>query len=213
VSRLRGIEGQISTAIQVDDIRVIRSQMADCLVEIRKETERQKTLASTAAERMRLDLDRARTGVTSDSVTGLQVRTKGMEMLTTACQTEQSAFAAVMVIDRLQHINATSGAEAGDQLLRYFAGHVRRNLPPADWLFRWTGASLLALLYRAKSLEKVREEMSQLMNTKLECTVRTATRSIRLPVTARWTLFPMMASPPALLQKIDEFAATLNVTD
>jgi hypothetical protein len=51
------------------------------------------------------------------------------------------------------------------------------------------------------------------LEQKLECTVRTATRSVRLPVTARWTLFPTMTSSRLLIQKIDTFASLQPAKD
>jgi GGDEF domain-containing protein len=118
-----------------------------------------------------------------------------------------------MVVDRLQAVNAALGSEAGDQLLRYFSGYVQRGLPSGDQLFRWTGASLLALVLRPTKIETLREEIRYLVEQKLEYTVRTATRSVRLPVTARWTLFPTMASPRLLIQRIDSFASMQPVRD
>jgi GGDEF domain-containing protein len=207
VTRLRRIEGQVSTASQVEDVRTIRAQLSVCLDEIRKETERQNSVATSAVDRLRRDLEKAQTGISSDSVTGLSLRSEAVEEISTACESQQPAFAVVMVIERLQTVNATFGAEVGDQLLRYFSGHVRRNLPSGDHLFRWTGASVLALVLRPAQLETVREEIKRLMERKLEHTVVTAKRSILLPVTARWALFPMMTSSRLLIQKIDAFAS------
>ena len=44
------------------------------------------------------------------------------------------------------------------------------------------------------------------MDEKLEFTARTATRSVRVPVAARWATFSMMSSSQVLIQKIDGFA-------
>lgn len=118
-----------------------------------------------------------------------------------------------MVIDRLQAVNAALGSEAGDQLLRYFSGYVQRSLPSGDRLFRWTGASFLALVLRSTRIETLREEIRYLLEQKLEYTVRTATRSVGLPVTARWTLFPTMASSRLLIERIDTFASLQPIRD
>jgi hypothetical protein len=57
-------------------------------------------------------------------------------------------------------------------------------------------------------IETLREEFRYSVEQKLECTVRTATRSVRLPVTARWTLFPTMASSRLPIHRVDSFAST-----
>ena len=66
---------------------------------------------------------------------------------------------------------------------------------------------MLALLSRPVRLEIVREEIARLMEYKYEHTVKTSSRTILLPISARWAVFPMMAAPRLLVQKIDTFTA------
>jgi GGDEF domain-containing protein len=213
VSRLRGIEGLVSSVTQIEDVRAVRAQLSVCLDEIRKEAGRQKVVSRSAVDRLTQDLQRVQAGTSTDALTGLPVRARAVELISNACGSEQPAIVAVMVIDRLQAVNAALGPEAGDQLLRYFSGYVARGLTSGDQLFRWTGASLLALVLRPAKIETLREEIRYLLEQKLECTVRTATRSVRLPVTARWTLFPTMTSSRLLIQKIDTFASLQPAKD
>jgi GGDEF domain-containing protein len=207
VIRLRHIEGMVTSVSQVDDVRAVKAQLSACLDEIRKESGRQKLAASSTVERLRQDLELVHPGSFTDAVTALPVRAQAVELICNACESGQPAFAAVMVIDRLQAVNTAFGPEVGDQLLRCFSGHVRNNLPSGDRVFRWTGASLMALVTRFNKVEPLRDEIKQLMERKLEYTVRTATRSVRLPVAARWAIFPISAPSPLLIQKIDVFAA------
>jgi GGDEF domain-containing protein len=207
VSRLRNIENMVSSVTQVEDVRAVKAQLSLCLDEIRQEATRQKSASSSVVDRLRRDLERAQAGPTSDAVTGLPLRDQATELIASACESGQPVLAAVMAIDRLQAVNAALGPEAGDQLLRYFSGYMRRSLPSEDQLFRWTGASLLALVARPIKIENLRNEIRYLLEQKLEFTARTATRSVRLPVTARWALFPMMASSRLLIRKLDGFAA------
>jgi GGDEF domain-containing protein len=94
---------------------------------------------------------------------GKRDRPPGPRMLC-GCESEQPAFVVLMVIDRLQAVNAAFGHEAGDQLLRYFSAYVRRGMPSSDQLFRWTDASLLALVRRSTKIEKLRDEIQYLTN-------------------------------------------------
>ena len=72
--------------------------------------------------------------------------------------------------------------------------------------FVWT-AAFVALLARPGSLERVRSELGRIMEAKLEHSIETSHRSVLVPIAARWTLFPMMAAPRLIYQKIDTFAA------
>jgi GGDEF domain-containing protein len=207
VGRLRQIETKIATASQADDIRTLKEQLTVCLDEIRKEAERQKLSATSTVDRLRLDLDRTRTETTSDPVTGQPPRSEAVEYIADICASGQTAYVVAIVLDRLQTVNVSFGSEAGDQLLRYFAGSVLRSLQPGDHLFRWAGASLLAVAIRSSRMETVREEIAHLFGRKMDYTIRTATRSILMPVTARWAVFPLTKPPEQLIQKIDAFAS------
>jgi diguanylate cyclase (GGDEF)-like protein len=207
VSRLHHVEDLVSSATQIEDVRAVRAQLSICLDEIRKEAGCQKVVSGSAVDRLKQDLDRVQSGTSNDPLTGLPNRAQAEGLLSDVCRSDQPAFVAVMVIDRLQAVNAALGHEAGDQLLRYFSAYVRRSMPSGDQLFRWTGASFLALVLRSTKIEQLREETRYLLEQKLEYTVRTATRSVRLPVTARWTLFSTMPSSRLLIQRIDSFAS------
>ena len=60
-------------------------------------------------------------------------------------------------------------------------------------------------LPRPNRLEIVRDEMARLMELRYEHTVQTPSRTILLPITPRWTVFPSMAAPRLLIHKIDAF--------
>jgi hypothetical protein len=49
--------------------------------------------------------------------------------------------------------------------------------------------------------------VARLMEVRCEHTVQTASRTILLPIAARWTVFPSMAAPRLLIHKIDAFEA------
>jgi GGDEF domain-containing protein len=103
------------------------------------------------------------------------------------------------------------GQEAGDEILVKFVHTVRDKLQTGDRLFRWSGPTFLALLPRSDGLERTRGEIGRLMEARLEHTIQTPSRSMMVPVTARWTVFPMMAAPRLFYQRIDNFAAKPDV--
>ena len=98
------------------------------------------------------------------------------------------------------------GHSVGDEVLRYFGGFLGGRLRPGDRIFRWSGSVLVALLPRPNRLEIVRDEVARVMEIRCEHTVQTASRTILLPITARWAVFPSMAAPRLLIHKIDAFA-------
>jgi len=219
VRRLREIEAQVVSATEVEDVRLIRARLSECLAEIRKESERQRTETARTTEQLTHSLQRVGAAAAQaapddkDAITGLPGRSVAEEALSRACQSESPVYIAVMVLDRLQTFNTRFGYAVGDEVLRYFAGFLRRQLLPADQIFRWTGPAMIALLARPQRLEIVREEIGRLMEYKYEHTVRTVARTILLPISARWTVFPAMASPRLLSQKIEGFATSQTARD
>jgi GGDEF domain-containing protein len=212
IDRLLEIEKRVATATQIDDVRSIKAALSECLKQISQETTRQRASSEHTLEQLNRGLQAVRKTPAlmhgdNDGVTGLPPRALAEAGLAQASRSDTPIYVAVMVLDRLQSFNATFGRETGDQVLCYFARFVRRQLLPNDQAFRWSGPALVALLSRTEGIESVREEFGRLMEQQLEYTVRSANRTILLPVAPRWIVLPMMAAPRLLFQKIDAFAA------
>jgi diguanylate cyclase (GGDEF)-like protein len=218
-ARLGEIEQQVTTASQIDDVRMIKTRLSECLAEIRKESERQRQETSDTIVQLNQGLEQVRThsvGVeqqANDAITGLRRRQEAEGALTRSSQGTAQTYAAVMVVDRLQALNVRFGREVGDAVLAAFARMVQGNLKESDQLFRWSGPALLAIVPRTSSIERVRIEIGTIAETRLEHNIETPSRSIMLPISARWSVFPMMAAPRLMFQKIDAFAAGPGVRE
>jgi len=220
VGRLKQIEEQIVSVTQIEDVRVLRSKLENCLIEIRQETERQRLhTAQHNAEAVQgnVNLKGAVHGTQrpspEDPVTGLPGRAAAEKALAGAIATERPAYVAVLAVDRIQTYNVNFGFEVGDQVLLTFAEFVRGKLRAGEEVFRWTGPALAVLVSRPNRIETVRHEIGVMMEHKFEHTVRTPTRTIHLPIATRWTVLPMMATPRLLIHKIDGFVSQLSPED
>jgi diguanylate cyclase (GGDEF)-like protein len=211
VRQLQEIEKQVEAATEIEDVRQIKVRLSDCLDGIRRETERQRAETARAAEDLMQGLESAQAAPSAESsaapdpVTGLPPRKRAEEAFAQACRDEAQAYVLAVVIDRIQILNTRFGYEVGDEIMRYFASFLKSQLSSKDLLFRWTGPTLAGLLFRPNRLERVRDEIGRIMELKYEHTVRTASRTILLPISVRWALFPTMASPRLLTQKIENF--------
>ncbi len=216
VGRLSDIEQRVAFASQLDDVRLIKAKLSDCLADIRKEADRQRRNQQATIEHLSQGLNEYRQRApdsfekpAQDQVTRLPPRAAAEKALADASQEEAPAFAAVLVLDRLPALNLKFGREVGDEVLGEFARSIENKLPYGDQLFRWGGPSLLAVLHRRSTIERVRSEMAQIVDTKLEHNIQTPSRSIMIPIAARWAVFPMMAAPRLLYKRIDTFSAVL----
>ena len=206
ITNLRQIETRVTSASQSQDIRAIKAHLANCIQEIRKESERQKAATTSTVTRLQEDLEHARTGAV-DPITGLPPRSKAVEAFGQLFANNTPAFAACMAIDQMQSVNVTFGSEVGDQVLRYFAAFVRRHLPEKDEVFRWAGACLVALLPRDQDLATVKKEISRVIEQRIEYSIETPSRDALLPIKARWTVIPFPELRQDLIESIDAFAS------
>jgi GGDEF domain-containing protein len=206
IKHLRDIETQVASAQQSQDVRAIKSHLANCLKEIRKETERQRAATQSAVGRLQADLERARTD-SIDPATGLPPRSKAVQVIAQTCAANTPAVAGCFVVDHLQSVNAKFGSEVGDQILHYVATHIQRGLPNGDRLFRWTGACLVAISPRQSGLPGARKDYSKIADQKLEYSFQTPTRNAAVPIHMRWNAFEFTERPEALAEQIDAFAS------
>ena len=213
VSRLRAIETQIEAATRIEDIRMLRLKLGDCLTGIQEETVRRREQARQTREALNRNAEQARAGGIpvpdphEDSVTGLPDRVAAEAALGEVIRGQETCYVAAAVIDRIQSYNETFGNRVGDEVLRHFAEFLRGRVRPGCRLFRWSGPAILMLIQRPNRIETVREEVNTLLAHTFEHDVSTPNRSIHLPITSRWTLLPMMASPRLLTLRIDSFIA------
>jgi GGDEF domain-containing protein len=210
VGRLREIAARVRGANAVEDVHKIRLQLSECLTELQLDTRRQKEQDTRVAAPAAAEPGPPPTG--NDEVTGLATRAQAEEALVHAWQTDPPSYVAVMAVDRLQIFNMRFGHSVGDEVLRYYGEFLRGQFRPGDRIFRWSNAVLLALLPRPNRLDIVRDEVARLMDVPCEHTVQTASRTILLPIAARWTVFPSMAAPRLLAHKIDAFAEAKGST-
>jgi GGDEF domain-containing protein len=213
VGRLHDIEKSLDQTRMVEDIHVLKSQLGECLQSVRGEALRQKAQGKIALESMQHDLVQSqdRLGGLSisnvDEVTGLPDQLEAEKELQSAAASPDPKFLLLAVINRLQAITTRFGSSIGDQVLAAAARHFRSALPPEDRLYRWHGPVLVAVLRRTTAIDSVRNEVRRFADQKLEETVAIGTRSVSLPISASWTVFPIVPPLDALLRKLETFTA------
>jgi GGDEF domain-containing protein len=85
---------------------------------------------------------------------------------------------------------------------------LRPILNERDQLFRWSGPSFVALLEREAPIEQVKREIGRVAKMRVEDLIEIDSRSVLLPISASWTVFPKLSSARLLMSKIDEFVTS-----
>lgn len=218
VAKLAEIEKSITSASQVEDIKVLKVRLGECLKAVQDEAQRQKVEGKKTLECLQTELQGTdgAAGVLSSDVdvaTELPSKREAAKAIQAALDSPEGKFLLVAVINRVQAVNARFGYAVGDQVLAKAAKHFRKNLALRAQLFRWQGPTLLAVLTRTERLEEVRAEVRQFADIRLESTVELGQRSVLIPVSANWCVLPVLPPQSTLLKQIDVFTAAQSSKD
>ena len=126
-----------------------------------------------------------------DPATGLPGKSEADRAIRAALESPQGKFLVVAVCSRVQAVNARFGYSVGDQVLAAFAEHFKKGLSVRDQIFRWQGPAFVVLLERAERLERVRTEIRQFADTRVDKTIEVGQRTVLIPISATWAIFPL----------------------
>lgn len=210
IHRLHEMKGKLLATVDVKEIRSLRQRLSLCLDGIMAEAQRQRSEMDRVAENLNRPSrpagpSRDAEVPATDAATGLPARAQAEECIAQCCQGEAAAFVAIMVINQAETLNRSVGGQYADIILHRFAEYIREELPRIDEVFRWSGPTVVALLRRRSALD-VRCMIEPLLLQRL--TVRVGNPAIQVPISARWTVLPLVASPRLLFRKMDVFAGT-----
>lgn len=214
VAGLQGIEKALEEARMVEDVRVVKAQLGECLQSVRGEALRQKEEGKAALESIQQELAQSQerlgglsVGSNLDPATGLPGKLEAEKALHEAASLSGTLFLLLAVVNRLEAVNARFGYAIGDQALAIVAEHFRGALHADDKLYRWNGPALLAVMSRKAAAGTVRDEVRRFAEKKLEKIFVIGSRSVLLPISVSWTIFPIARPVDALLRKVELFTA------
>jgi len=218
-SRLQQLEKQLEKASAIEDLRAIKLRLADCLEELRTERRQNDQATQEHVCRLREGLEKARQELKrsaaapggTDSLSGLPERGTAEEVMAEGLASGRPLCAVVFVLDRLPAINARFGYAAGDRVMLGFLRHLKQSVARPAEIYRWTGPAFLLLAEASGQLVKFREDMTHIISTRVEETLRVGNRTVLLPVSGSCAVFPLSEakSLPVLLTKIDNFVKGL----
>jgi diguanylate cyclase (GGDEF)-like protein len=201
----------------IEDVRVLRMQLDECLETIREEIRRQETDSRASESQISVTNAESSTVIAPraeevDAVTGLPGRAAAERALEEPRTCGEKSYAVAVVANRLASINSRFGYAVGDRLLRKLSDGVRTGLSMDDRVFRWSGPCLLALLLRTTPQHELNIELQRITSTFKEELVEIGNRSVLLPISATWAVFPFNEPPRVIRQKIDQFVASQTAT-
>ncbi len=200
-SHLREFENKLAKTSQLDDIRIIKTQIAEAVQGICDEAARQERRSyevKTDVEQIRippLSTSQQRVGPYPTADADEPGRLAAEQYVRSKAAAGNHVYVLVLCLERLEAINARFGSATRTQLLQLFDKNVARRLAErqqGDRLFHWRGPCFAAVMEREADIHAVRADAFKIASGKLEHIVDIGDRSVLLPLTARSALIPVL---------------------
>jgi GGDEF domain-containing protein len=212
VSRLQNIEKSIESTQAVEDIQILKLRLKECLEAVHEEAQRQKQDGQNTLVTLRQELDTSRERISTvpiapviDAATGLPGKEEAERAIRRALGSPAHKFLVVAVCSRVHAVNARFGYSVGDRVVAALAEHFRKSLSARDQIYRWHGPTLVALLERTERIDHIRAEVRNFADSRMDKTMEIGQRTVLIPISAAWVVFPMEPPADVFLKQIDLF--------
>jgi GGDEF domain-containing protein len=196
----------------LEDLQNVKARLRVCLEQVCAESARRRAEDEQAILDLQNHIRQAERHLTPeravDDITGLGGRMAAEAAMREAAAAPGRKYVAVLVLDRLQSIHARFGTKVGDRVLAELARHVESQLPAGDTMFRLSGPTLLILMSRTCTIDRMRIDLKPLLNRPLEKEFDVGGRSVLIPVSPAWTVVGLVPPVTTILKHIDAFVAT-----
>ncbi|HWF08062.1 MAG TPA: GGDEF domain-containing protein [Bryobacteraceae bacterium] len=212
-----GEELQKSTAFK--DLNSLKQHLSGCLSGLREEIEREKKASSALIEKLQSELGNLRgpelpaSARELDQATELPVQSECLAAIGRAIDSGARYFSVVMVVNRVQRINARFGRDAGDRMLCRFKEHAEKQFFASDRLFRWSGPAIVALIERRENFELIRAQIKRMLDVPVHESLETGGRSVLIPISTAWSLMALNSTAEAAEKQIQTFIASQGDRD
>lgn len=202
--RLQEIQTQLSSAERVDDLRLVKKRLRDCLNDMAVEVKEHREASE------RTGAIRSVGALTVDPVTGLPAQAEAESTLFHLAEKGIPAVAVVLTLKRLKHVNARFGYGAGDSLLAKLAKYVRSSVSAEEGPYRWRGPAMVAIITKTVYFAQIRHEIGRLITDMPEFQIAIGGRTATILPSVGWSVFPVVQPLEKLVRDLEEFVAHQN---
>jgi GGDEF domain-containing protein len=217
VARLQAIEKQVESASLVDDMRTLRSNLADSLRALRDAAAAQKSSSMATVARLEGQVKIARSRIPEDpepqstdpgSIDHLQ------DVVDTPAEPLPTSYVAVFKLQRAEYIASRFGDAAKSQMFLVLAAQLKTVLGPNDRLLRWKGTSFVMFINSTESIKHIKNRLTEVIAATGQQYIEVGRKSALLSVGVDWNIFPQAgrASLEAVFTEVDAFLANVGQT-
>jgi len=214
VEQLQCIEKNLETTADIDDVRLFRVKLSECLTVVRNESVRVRDVSQNQIRQLKDDLDRAARQSplprSLDPTTGLGSRSEAEQMIASSILDGKDATLALFLVDRIAAINSRFGRKVGDEILLTVAQRLAKQLPEASPLFRWSGPAFIAAIDTRGASQAVDRQINQITSERLEKNINANGRTVMLPISCSAVVQRIKPgdSAEAVFHTLDRFVAS-----
>ena len=209
-ARLLTIEKQLESAAVLEDVKVLRLKLSQCLESIEQEIvhrQQQAALAQAEQERSGQPKESESLGAPVDPITGAGGRPQAERAIREALRSGHQHYLVVAVANGVSTINARHGYAAGDRVLRSIYKQLQTFVESFDRIFRWTGPAYVGVLKREARLEEVRKEVERGTDRMAQELFEVGSKSVLIPVSANWVVLPISPPQKSIVAAVEQLVA------
>ena len=210
--RLRQIQSQLEDTGNIEDLRQLKSSLGECLANMAAEIEEHRKQSASGMEMLaegargfNRSLAIAKWPMAPDPVTGLPARAQAEAAITRLLGDGRAGLVAILTLQRLRQVNARYGYEVGDGVLATLSAYLRSAVNPRDELYRWSGPAVLIVVSRSVPIEVIRRKIARLAAEVPAHEIMTRHRSVVIPASVDWLLFPVAGAVEDIVRQLDGF--------
>lgn len=207
VSKLNQIQESLQRTSMIQDIVDLKWSLAETVRFIKQESAEAHSAATQELARFDAEVGRAREYLGS-SRTELGGRPEGVNQILEWSKNVapgDAVYVVAFLFERLQSVVQRYGPAVADELIYRLIKERVQPVAPAHTTYRWTSASLVAVVRRPRDLEALRTEVSELNEGPLVHRVALGSRMAVLTVTPSHLVAEGDPDPAALIEQVDRF--------
>jgi len=212
LSRLQAIEEQLERTSALDDIRVLRANLADNLLALREAAAQQRSRSLDTIERLQNQIARAREQASETPKQHAESEaTPGLipEASSEPAHSVSNCYVAAFRLQRADHIASRFGERVRHEMLSTIAAQLKSMLGPTDRLLRWKGTSFVMFINSTGSIQDVKASLNETISATGQQYIEVGRKSALLSVGVDWIVFPQAERPSLeeVFAEIDAFLA------
>ena len=200
VATLQAVERRIQHASSLDDIRALKSSLANCLAAVKEATIHQRSA-------MQATLKRLHDQVKISSPARVEPAASPYAGIPRVEERPDAEYVVCFKLQRAEHVLARFGDGAIVKMLALVETGLKPALRPRDRLMRWKGASVLMFVSTREELPALRQRFSRIVSGIGQQHVEVGKNSALLAVGVDWIVLPQAqySSLDSLFLDVDAF--------